>query len=85
MPPKKAHLLYPDFTVGTGITPVRLIVANQFVDYTTGRELHPAPEDESCLCFTSTIISLLRIKSNRFFQCFTLFCFLPTFQYKEDG
>lgn len=41
----------PDYTVGTGFTPVQPCSKNrsQFVDYTTGRDFHPAPEDESFL------------------------------------
>ncbi len=33
---------HPDFTVGTGITPVH---AQRLADYTAGRELHPAPKN----------------------------------------
>ncbi len=33
---------YPDFTVGTGISPVRHIAV--FVGYTTGMELHHSPK-----------------------------------------
>ena len=37
---------HPDFTVGTGIAPVR--TAKQLADFTAGRELHPAPKTRSC-------------------------------------
>lgn len=41
----KLYLLYPDFTVGNGITPYQLSNDRSWT-ITTGRELHPAPEDE---------------------------------------
>ncbi len=52
---KKPHLLYPDFTVGTGVTPVQPIEISSWT-LTTGRELHPAPEDESIFFLTLLII-----------------------------
>jgi len=37
----KTHIFsHPDFTVGLGITPSQ--PRERFVDYTTGREFHPA-------------------------------------------
>ena len=33
---------HPDYTVGTGITPVH---AQRLADYTAGRESHPAPKN----------------------------------------
>lgn len=43
---KSSIFFIPDYTVGTGITPVQQSAAS-LVDFTTGRDLHPAPEDES--------------------------------------
>ncbi len=37
---KTLFFSHPDFTVGLGITPSQPL--SQFVDYTTGREFHPA-------------------------------------------
>ena len=37
-----SSFFHPDFTVGTGITPVH--AAMQLADYTAGRELHPTPK-----------------------------------------
>jgi hypothetical protein len=44
----KPYLLYPDYTVGTGITPVQLHHCRSR-PITAGRELHPAPEDKLLL------------------------------------
>lgn len=45
----KPYLLYPDFTVGIGISPIQLLLRNSSWTLTTGREFHPAPEDEPCI------------------------------------
>ena len=42
----KLYLLYPDYTVGIGISPIQLFLQNRSWTITTGREFHPAPEDE---------------------------------------
>ena len=39
--PNKPHLLYPDYTVGIGITPIQSLKTSRTI--TTGRELHPCP------------------------------------------
>ena len=36
------YLLYPDFTVGIGISPIQLLQRSRSWTITTGRELHPA-------------------------------------------
>jgi hypothetical protein len=50
------YLLYPDFTVGIGISPIQLLQKSRSWTITTGRELHPAPEDEPYIYNTSIII-----------------------------
>ncbi|OJG87474.1 hypothetical protein RV16_GL000621 [Enterococcus saccharolyticus] len=43
------YLLYPDYTVGIGISPIQPLIKSGSWTITTGRELHPAPEDEPLL------------------------------------
>ena len=50
------YLLYPDYTVGIGISPIQLFLGNRSWTLTTGRELHPAPEDEPLFYVTPIII-----------------------------
>ena len=38
--PWRSIFFHPDYTVGTGISPVQLALA----DFTAGRESHPAPK-----------------------------------------
>lgn len=47
------YLLYPDFTVGIGITPNQPLRLSSSWTFTTGRELHPAPEDKPLLFFST--------------------------------
>lgn len=49
------YLLYPDFTVGIGIAPNQPLVLSSSWTFTTGRESHPAPEDEPLLFFSTSL------------------------------
>lgn len=53
----KLYLLYPDYTVGIGISPIQLFfLQNRSWTITTGREFHPAPEDEPYIIFVYIFI-----------------------------
>ena len=66
----KTFFSYPDYTVGTGIAPVRR--PQPFADYTAGGELHPAPKNRfvvfnllyliCCSLFVFLYLSLLIIR-----------------------
>jgi len=49
------YLLYPDCTVGIGFAPIQPLVISSSWTFTTGRELHPAPEDEPLLFFSTSL------------------------------
>ncbi len=49
------YLLYPDYTVGIGFAPIQPLVISSSWTFTTGRELHPAPEDEPLLYFSTSL------------------------------
>ena len=55
--PAFTTFLYPDFTVGFGISPNLLSVFTPPSDYTAGRELHPAPKSIYCkiLCMMGSL------------------------------
>lgn len=69
----KPYLLYPDYTVGTGITPVQLHCCRSR-PITAGRDSHPAPEDKllffpikfNILAFLLQVITLPQY--NQFFK-----------------
>ena len=48
----KPYLLYPDYTVGIGITPIQSL--KRVVDYNHRSGITPAPEDEPCIIFLLT-------------------------------
>ena len=59
-----AIFFHPDYTVGTGITPVQLALA----DFTAGRELHPALKN---ILFPSVLYRIMLYYSTIFYTFFT--------------
>ena len=66
---------HPDYTVGPGISPDRLL--KQFTDYTVGREYasdHAAPcPEEFLFVFTVTILCIYRKAVNHFLYAHVIF------------